>query len=417
MYIKTKKTKNKKILTIVILIIALTIITLCVQTIFKNNLTNKSIIAGRDIAKNKTTVELDEINWIEEINAPFGERYYPGDGNQGSYIKFSNPVTISNNGKTIKMIGNLNYPGNNSIYYIPESQQQQTFSFNYDIDFGDSFNSAGFLLGIKEVDNTLQGYMLSFNNDGYYPTSYMCLPEYSWFTECGNKTGAIYKFSFPIYDNLSLIERYTISETLWGGGDYSYNIQKTLVQTFDLPNYRKATTNGDPSYSSGIIKITSTPNQIIISCTCEGDSDKFNTTIDIPQDEDIGNGFGFFSTHYSHGCTNYGQFNINNFSVKFENTEPHNLYVDPNGGIWNGSSAVSTVEGEYGDEVEIPLPTRPGYNFAGWTQTGNSGSMSSLTEDAIYTFGEDAETDDTITAQWTKVDISKECRIDTGEDY
>ena len=78
MYIKTKKTKNKKILTIVILIIALTIITLCVQTIFKNNLTNKSIIAGRDIAKNKTTVELDEINWIEEINAPIRERYYSG---------------------------------------------------------------------------------------------------------------------------------------------------------------------------------------------------------------------------------------------------------------------------------------------------------------------------------------------------
>ena len=56
-------------------------------------------------------------------------------------------------------------------------------------------------------------------------------------------------------------------------------------------------------------------------------------------------------------------------------------------------------------------------HFAGWTQTGSSGTMSSLTEDAIYTFGEDAETDDTLTAQWTKIDVSKECRIDTGEDY
>ena len=43
--------------------------------------------------------------------------------------------------------------------------------------------------------------------------------------------------------------------------------------------------------------------------------------------------------------------------------------------------------------------------------------MSSLTEDAIYTFGEDADTDDTLTAQWTKIDIAKEQRIDMGEDY
>ena len=414
MDIRTKKPRNRILLGLIGLIIILTIITFCVQAVAKNSLINTSIISGRDVAKNEATVELEEINWTEAINAPFGETSY-----QDEYvISFSNPVTILDNGKAVKMIGNYNYPGNNSIYYIPESQQQQQiFSFNYEIDFGDSFNSAGFLLRVKEVDNTLQGYMISFNNDGWYPTEYTCRPEYSWFTECGSKTGTIWKFSLPIYDNLSLSERYKISETLWRGGDYSYNIQKTLVQVFDLPYYRKVnTTNGDPAYSSGTIQITSTPNQIIISCEGTSNEDSFNTTIDISPDDEVGDGFGFFSTHYSHACTNYGQFNINNFSVKFENSEPHNLYIDPNGGTWNGSSAVSTVEGEYGDEVEIPLPTRPGYNFAGWMQTGNSGNMSSLTEEAIYTFGEDADTDDTITAQWTKVDVSKVCRIDTGED-
>ena len=97
MYIKTKKTKNKKILTIVILIIALAIITLCVQTILKNNLIDKSIIAGRDIAKNEITVELDTIDWIEDIDSSIGN------------------ITIKDNGKTVDMTGNETLPGKNEI--------------------------------------------------------------------------------------------------------------------------------------------------------------------------------------------------------------------------------------------------------------------------------------------------------------
>ena len=72
MYNKIKKTKNKMIVAIVVLIIVVTIITLCVQTISKNNLTNKSIIAGREIAKNEATQTLDTIDWIEDIDSRIG---------------------------------------------------------------------------------------------------------------------------------------------------------------------------------------------------------------------------------------------------------------------------------------------------------------------------------------------------------
>ena len=408
MYNNQRKKQIK--ISLIPIIIILIIIAIIVQAILScNNISMTSIIAGRDIAKNKATEEIDQIDWIEVINAP----YWDGS------ITYSNPVTIENNGKTVQMQGNYNCAGSNLIYYIPEEKQQQSFCFNYDIDFGDSFNSAGLLIGVKKVDNTLQGYMISFNHDGWHPSIYQCKPEFSWFTECGDKTGAIWKFSFPILEYNSFNEMIELNSDKWHNGDYSYGIQKTLVQVFDLPNYSTPTFLQN-AHSSGIMQITSTPNQIIILCEGVSNEDSseaeyFNTTIDISPDDELGNGFGFFSTHYIHGCNRYGKFEINIFNAYSEDIEPHNLYIDPNGGTWNDSSEVSTLEGEYGDEVEIPLPTRPGYNFAGWTQTGNSGSMSSLTEDAIYTFGEDAETDDTLIAQWTKIEVEKAYNIDTGE--
>ena len=202
--------------------------------------------------------------------------------------------------------------------------------------------------------------------------------------------GSIWKFTYTLEKN------------------YNNSIEKTLVKSLNIP-------------ISGSMTVTSNPEQIKITGSGKDafseENISIDETIDISNEDNVGEGFGFFTNHYAHSCPAIGEFNLTNFAVTVIDIEPHNLYVDPNGGTWNGSSAVSTVEGEYGDEVEIPLPTRPGYNFAGWTQTGNSGTMSSLTEDAIYTFGENAETDDTLTAQWTKVDVTKECRLDTGEDY
>ena len=202
--------------------------------------------------------------------------------------------------------------------------------------------------------------------------------------------GSIWKFTYTLEKN------------------YNNSIEKTLVKSLNIP-------------ISGSMTVTSNPEQIKITGSGKDafseENISIDETIDISNEDNVGEGFGFFTNHYAHSCPAIGEFNLTNFAVTVIDIEPHNLYVDPNGGTWNDSSEVSTIVGEYKDEVDIPLPTRPGYNFAGWTQTGNSGSMSSLTEDAIYTFGEDAETDDTLTAQWTKIDISKEQRIDMGEDY
>ena len=400
MFIKTKKSKNKIFLLMFMLIIVLTIITLCVQSVHKNYVLDKTIIAGNDISKNKSTVVLDTIDWQEDTNPLIGA------------------LDINDNGKSIRMTGNWLYQGKNTVYYIPDSHQlqNQTFSFDYNVEFGDSITSAGMLLRVNKVGDTLQGYMLSTHNNGGIiegektvfggTIDSSCYSQFCWYDECGRKNATIWKFSYPINDNPPYVDE-------WASGDYSNYIQKTLVKAFDLPGYSGSEDLGDYLISKGNIQITTTAEQIIIS------SESFSETIDISLDEELGNGFGFFVNTYYHGCNRRGLFTIDNFNVEIEEedivSESHNLYVDPNGGTWNDSPEVSTIEGEYGNEVEIPLPIRPGYNFAGWTQTGNSGSMSSLTEDAIYTFGEDAETDDTLTAQWTKIEVEKAYNIDTGE--
>ena len=73
-------------------------------------------------------------------------------------------IDISPDGKNVTMIGNRKNPGKNAIWIIPEENQEQEFSFSYDIDYGDSFNAAGMLLRVQQSGNTLTGYMLSFNN-------------------------------------------------------------------------------------------------------------------------------------------------------------------------------------------------------------------------------------------------------------
>ena len=376
----TNKLKRKVFIAISIVAIAVIIIALCAQAVINNNLENTtSIIAGREVAKNDITQTIDQFDWEQDVDPQIGS------------------ITIEDNGKTVHMTGNRTLPGQNAIYIIPESHQEQIFSFDYNVEYGDSFNAAGVLLRIKKIDNyyqvetypgeeetfdALQGYMISFNNPN--------AQDMSWFGGYGveilpeNKhLGAIWKVTYILGANYGQDKRI---------------INKTLVKWLDLPQ-------------SGSMTVTSNPTQIVVTGT------DINETIEISEDDEVGDGFGFFTNHYSHSCDRIGEFNLTNFAVTVVDIEPHNLYVDPNGGTWNDSSEVSTIVGEYKDEVDIPLPTRPGYNFAGWTQTGNSGSMSSLTEDAIYTFGEDAETDDTLTAQWTKIDIAKEQRIDMGEDY
>ena len=366
MYIKTNKPKKKIFLAIVILLIFLTTINLFIQSTSKNdknksNIVEKTIIAGNEISKNKATTVLDKIDWQEDTHPLIGA------------------LEIDDDGKSILMTGNWLYQGKNTVYYIPDSHQKQTqtFTFDYTVEYGDSITSAGMLLRVNKVGDTLQGYMLSFHNNGGIlegeegtfggTITSECYSKFCWYDECGNKNAAIWKFSYPINDSRTPY----VDE--WANGDYSNGIQKTLVKAFNLPGYSGSEEEGDYLKSEGSLTIKSTPEQITLS------DGMFRQTIDISSNDEngennekVGNGFGFFVNTYFHGCERRGRFNINNFYVEVEEedivSEPHNLYIDPNEGIWNDSSEVSTIEGEYGDEVEIPLPIRPGYNFAGWTQ-------------------------------------------------
>lgn len=76
------------------------------------------------------------------------------------------------------------------------------------------------------------------------------------------------------------------------------------------------------------------------------------------------------------------------------------LYVNPNGGTWNGSTSTQSFTCNYNTPLTIPVPTRTGYTFTGWSRDNEYGKMSSLTSAATYTFGATNNAKETITAQW-----------------
>ena len=382
-----KQRKNSLIPVIIILII----VAIIVQAVLNsNNISMKSIISGKEIAKNKATLHHYDVNWIKDM-AELGE--YDQIGEYGI-------IEMRNNG--IAMSGTHETAVKNAIYFIPESQKIKTFSFDYNIEHGHSMNWGGILLGIKQEENILKGYLLTLGlgQDTEIVTPYFC-------------TISLWKLEeYPLNDNICYyyennnIQNNNIKMEFIKGWGTVYNAE------YDWSGNITISYNSDQIIIDGKDVLTWTgmstyPDQIV-----ETD---INYTIDASEENNIGNGVGFCVSTQSHNCERGGTFELTNIAIEVEDIEPYNLYINPNGGTWNDSSEVSTIEGEYGDEVEIPLPTRPGYNFAGWTQTGNSGTMSSLTEDAIYTFGEDFETDDTLIAQWTKIEVEKSYNIDTGE--
>lgn len=81
----------------------------------------------------KKTEQMENINWIRDMDPTIGN------------------IDITNGGKTIKMIGNESLAGKNAIYVIPETPQKQIFQFDYNIDFGDSFDAAGVLMKVQRA--------------------------------------------------------------------------------------------------------------------------------------------------------------------------------------------------------------------------------------------------------------------------
>ena len=65
----------------------------------------------------------------------------------------------------------------------------------------------------------------------------------------------------------------------------------------------------------------------------------------------------------------YAQWSINSYT----------LTIDPNGGSWGGTTAVSTAPQNYNTTKSIAAPTRNGYVFVGWAETG-AGRLSKINQ-------------------------------------
>ena len=61
------------------------------------------------------------------------------------------------------------------------------------------------------------------------------------------------------------------------------------------------------------------------------------------------------------------------------------LKVDPNGGSWNNTTAVSTKTGTTGSTLSIAAPTRTGYSFGGWFKTTYGSFNNSFVNNPIFT--------------------------------
>ena len=222
------------------------------ETDIKNSLENLNI----DTADVRiTSVKAQKVNmetafkWQQDINSSIGS------------------ISITNNGQDVVMRGNPSNPGKNAIWIIPDGNQEQKFKFNYNINFGDSFNAAGMLLRVKQQGNTLTGYMLSFNKSGQ-----------DWYSTAG-ANGGLWKFTYQIGTNTS-------------------NMIKTKVAGININ-------------TSGTLEVKATDAEIVIT------GGGANYTYNIPgDDQTIGNGFGFFSDHYSHDCDDIGAFSLTGINLE-----------------------------------------------------------------------------------------------------
>ena len=78
------------------------------------------------------------------------------------------------------------------------------------------------------------------------------------------------------------------------------------------------------------------------------------------------------------------------------------LTVDPDGGkvvigATEYNNTVYTAVGAYLDTVTVGEPTKTGYDFAGWTRSGENGAFAN----GVYTYGPADGAEDTFTAEWT----------------
>lgn len=234
-------------------------------TNFEADLRNALKQKGVDTDKvNITAIETQKVNiqdafaWKQDVNYTVGS------------------IQLINGGRDVVMKGNPSNPGKNAIWIMPDNDLDQEFTFSYNIDFGDSFNAAGMLLRVKEEGNALRGYMLSFNNPSAWGGD-------NWQQAAGGANGAIWEFTYY-------------------RGQNSVNMQKSLKKTLSINR-------------SGSLTVKATSTEIIVSGGGMG------SPVEYTLEKEMGTGFGFFSDHYSHGCSSIGSFTLRGINLKTENAK------------------------------------------------------------------------------------------------
>lgn len=79
------------------------------------------------------------------------------------------------------------------------------------------------------------------------------------------------------------------------------------------------------------------------------------------------------------------------------------LNVQPNSGTWNGSTSNQSFTQVYNSTKDIPLPTKSGWTFTGWTKSSTFyGSGFNANAAFTYTFAVNNNVSSTITATWKR---------------
>lgn len=222
---------------------------------------------------------LDTLQWNKDYAWAKGDsNYAPNPAGRGNI----SVIRIYEN--SVEMYGNGTYSGKGAAWLNWQYHDINIveMSFNYDIDFGDSFNAAGIIFNITDTNpedehsGELSGYMISFNETNAWGDSNN---DGEKFRNAGTST--LWTFTYKKGKNTDNMEK----------------LDK--IKELNIPKIGKMTiTIADTSY---IIDV---------------DSGRYVETIDIGEQVNVDkNAIGFFSDHYDHSCSDVGYFIIDNISI------------------------------------------------------------------------------------------------------
>lgn len=204
---------------------------------------------------NVSTVETSSLNMADGIS-----------WNTSQWNTYYGQATPSPDGLNVHMIGNTSPSGQNLMYCL-DYQGEITFAFDYALAWGDSFNGAGIVMNIKENASNIEATLVWIPNTGYHSGGI-------------GTTAGIYDIKYNKNSNSS-------------NTPASY----TLLKSFSLN-------------MSGHLEIKANKGTVEVS------GSGVNNQIYTANAPYHGDGFGFYSSHYSHGCNDVGKFDLTNIALE-----------------------------------------------------------------------------------------------------